>query len=166
MKYIASIDDQEFEIEIIDESHVTVNGEAHEINFESIGGDLAHSLLVDGKSFEANIYQENGGWEVLMRGVRYSVVVDDERERLLRVAAGASPDQQGPYHLQAPMPGMVVAIPVHEGQEVSEGDVLLILESMKMQNELKSPRAGVVSQILVKENENVEQKQTLLSVGE
>ncbi len=165
MNYIANIDDQEFAIEIISESRVTINGEAHEINFEAIGGALTYSLLVDGKSYEANIYQENGGWEVLMRGVRYSVLVDDERERLLRAAAGASPTQQGPYHLQAPMPGLVVEIPVHEGQEVEEGDVLLILESMKMQNELKSPRAGVVSQVLVAQKENVEQRQRLLSVG-
>jgi len=57
-----------------------------------------------------------------------------------------------------------VAIPVEEGQEVKKGQVLLILESMKMQNELKSPRDGKVNRIKVKAGENVEQKQPLLSV--
>ena len=164
MKYIAEIDDQEFDIEIIDESQVMINGEVHEINFEAIRGRLTFSLLVDGKSYEANIYRADGEWEVLMRGIRYSVRVDDERERLLRAAAGASVISQGPFNLQAPMPGMVVEIPVHQGQEVEEGDVLLILESMKMQNELKSPRSGVVSRVLVNPHDNVEQRQMLLSV--
>jgi biotin carboxyl carrier protein len=62
------------------------------------------------------------------------------------------------------MPGLVVAIPVAEGQPVQKGQVLLILESMKMQNELKSPRDGTVGRLRVKPGETVEQKQTLLSV--
>ena len=164
MKYIASIDDQEFDIEIIDENHAAINGKIHEIDFKAIREQLTYSMLVDGKSFETNIYQENGGWEVLMRGRRYSVIVEDERERLLRFAAGDSRPQQGPFHLQSPMPGQVIEIPVQTGQEVKEGDVLLILESMKMQNELKSPRSGRVSRILVTPHENVEQNQTLLCV--
>ncbi|MEA2007674.1 MAG: acetyl-CoA carboxylase biotin carboxyl carrier protein subunit [Chloroflexota bacterium] len=164
MKYIATINNQEHTVEIIDESHAAVNGKVHEINFEPVRGHLIFSLLVDGKSYEANIYQENGGWEVLMRGRHYSVQVDDERERQLKAAAGASRLPKGAFHLKSPMPGLVVQIPVKEGQEVEKGDVLLILESMKMQNELKSPRAGVISRILVTLSENVERKQTLLSV--
>jgi biotin carboxyl carrier protein len=62
------------------------------------------------------------------------------------------------------MPGLVVAIPVEEGQPVKKGQVLLILESMKMQNELKSPRDGTIGRVRVKPGETVEQKQTLLSV--
>jgi propionyl-CoA carboxylase alpha chain len=62
------------------------------------------------------------------------------------------------------MPGLVVAIPVEEGQEVKKGQVLVILESMKMQNELKSPRDGRVHRIKAKAGESVEQKQTLLSL--
>ena len=67
--------------------------------------------------------------------------------------------------MKAPMPGMVVSISVEEGQEVEKGQVLVILESMKMQNELKSPRAGKVNRIRVKSGDNVEQRQTLLSVA-
>jgi biotin carboxyl carrier protein len=62
------------------------------------------------------------------------------------------------------MPGLVVAVVVNEGQEVKKGQVLLILESMKMQNELKSPRDGVVGRVRVNAGESVEQRQTLLSV--
>jgi biotin carboxyl carrier protein len=59
---------------------------------------------------------------------------------------------------------MVVAVPVEEGHEINKGDVLVILESMKMQNELKSPRDGTVSRVRVKPGDSVEQKETLLSV--
>lgn len=164
MKYIAEIDGQEYLIEILDEEHVRIDGEPYEISFESIQQQLTYSLLVEGKSFETNIYQENGSWEVLMRGSRYTVDVVDEREKRLRSAAGSSQLQTEQYYLQAPMPGLVIDIPVQEGQEVEEGDVLLILESMKMQNELTAPRKGTVSRIKVKLQDNVDRKQTLVIV--
>jgi len=90
--------------------------------------------------------------------------VEDEREKRLRAAMGGRIYERGEYHLKAPMPGMVISIPVCEGQKVEKGDVLVVLESMKMQNELKSPRPGKVVRLRVKTGDNVEQKQTLLSV--
>jgi biotin carboxyl carrier protein len=101
---------------------------------------------------------------VLLRGRLYPVNVEDEREKRLRAAAGGRVAETGEYHLRAPMPGLVVAVQVIEGQEVKKGQVILILESMKMQNELKSPRDGTIGRIRVKAGESVEQKQSLLSV--
>ena len=101
---------------------------------------------------------------MLLRGRLYTVTVEDEREKRLRAAAGGGVAETGEYHLRAPMPGLVVALPIAEGQEVRRGQVILILESMKMQNELKSPRDGTIGRIRVKPGESVEQKQTLLSV--
>jgi len=68
------------------------------------------------------------------------------------------------FHLKAPMPGMVISIPVQEGQVIQKGDVLVVLESMKMQNELRSPRDGKVIRVRVKVGDRVEQKETMLSV--
>ncbi len=62
------------------------------------------------------------------------------------------------------MPGLVVTVPVKEGQQIEKGQVLVILESMKMQNELKSPRTGKVEHVRVKAGESVEQRQLLLSI--
>jgi len=100
--------------------------------------------------------------EVLLRGNQYSVQVEDERERRLRMAAGQASKQEGKIILQAPMPGLVIEIPVKEGQEVDEGDVLVILESMKMQNELTAPQAGRITRIQAKVNAHVDRKQVLL----
>ncbi|MFO8036051.1 MAG: biotin/lipoyl-containing protein [Anaerolineales bacterium] len=164
MKHIAEIEGQTYIIEIIDEHHVRIDGELHEISFEAVRQPLTFSLLVDGKSFETNIYRENGQWEVLMRGHRYTVDVVDEREQRLRSAAGKTQLRHEKVYLQAPMPGLVIDIPVQEGQDVEEGDVLLVLESMKMQNELTAPRPGTVSRIKVKVRDNVDRKQTLIIV--
>ena len=163
MKYITTVENKQFLVEIIDDKHVSVDGKVYEVDFESVSGQPVYSLIVDGKSHESYVAQQEDIWQVLLRGRLYPVTVEDERERRLRAAAG-SIAETGDFHLKAPMPGLVVAIPVEEGQEVNKGQVLLILESMKMQNELKSPRDGTVLRIKVKAGESVEQKQTLLSV--
>ena len=164
MKYITTLDEQEITIEILDEEHIVVDGVACTVNFESISGEPVFSLLLDGKSYEAFVYEGEEGWEVLLKGSLYPATVVDEREHRLRSAFGSGPVQSGEYYLKAPMPGLVVDIPISDGQEIKEGEVLIILESMKMQNELKSPRAGVVSRTRVKVGDNVERRQTLLSV--
>lgn len=164
MKYITTIEDKQFTVEIIDEKHVSVDGKIYEIDFESVSGQPVYSLIVDGRSHESYIYQGEENWQVLLRGRLYPVTVEDEREMRLRAAAGGRVAETGEFHLRAPMPGLVVAVPVTEGQEVKKGEVILILESMKMQNELKAPRDGTIGRIRVRPGESVEQKQTLLSV--
>src|SRR5687767_13428720 len=164
MKYITTVGDKEFLVEVVDEKHISINGKIVEVDFESVSGQPVYSLIVDGKSHESYVQQGDDNWQVLLRGRLYPVTVEDEREKRLRAAAGGGVAETGEFRLRAPMPGLVVAIPVEEGQPVQKGQVLLILESMKMQNELKSPRDGTIGRIRVKAGETVEQKQTLLSV--
>lgn len=165
MKYITTVEGKSFTVEIIDEKHVSVDGKTYEIDFESVSGQPVYSLIVDGKSHESYIARGDDNWQVLLRGRLYPITVEDEREKRLRAAAGGGVAESGEFILKAPMPGLVVAIPVSEGQEVKRGQVILILESMKMQNELKAPRDGTIHKIKVKAGESVEQKQTLLSMA-
>ncbi len=164
MKYITTVGEREFLVEIIDEHHVSINGKTYEVDFVSVNDQPVYSLIADGKSHEAYVRESDEGWQVLLRGRLYPVKVEDEREKRLRAAAGGGVAESGEFHLKAPMPGLVVAVPVTEGQPVKKGQVLVILESMKMQNELKSPRDGIVSRVRVRAGESVEQKQPLLSV--
>ena len=165
MRYVTSAEGKQFLVEIIDDKHVSVDGKVYEVDFESVSGQPVYSLIVDGRSHEAYIYQgEDNNWQVLLRGRLYPITVEDEREKRLRAAAGGGVAETGEFHLRAPMPGLVVAVPVTEGQPIKKGQVILILESMKMQNEIKAPRDGVIGRIRVKAGESVEQKQTLLSV--
>jgi biotin carboxyl carrier protein len=164
MKYITTVDNKDYLVEIIDEKHVSVNGKTYEVDFESVSGQPVYSLIVNGKSHESYVQQGDDNWQVLLRGRLYPVTVEDEREKRLRAAAGSGVAESDEFHLKAPMPGLVVTIPVAEGQEVKKGQVLLILESMKMQNELKAPRDGTIGRVRVRAGESVEQRQTLLSV--
>ena len=163
MKYITTIDGKEFIIEIIDDHHIRVGDKLFDLDFESVSGQPVFSLLLNGKSYEAYVYQDEEDWEVLIRGRQYQVKVQDEREKRL-ATAGGSDVADGEFHLKAPMPGLIVAVLIDEGQEVKKGQVMLILESMKMQNELKAPRDGIMGRVRVKAGESVEQRQTLLSV--
>jgi biotin carboxyl carrier protein len=164
MKYITTVEDRQFLVEIIDDKHISVDGKVYEVDFESVSGQPVYSLIVDGRSHESYVAPGDHDWQVLLRGRLYPVTVEDEREKRLRSAAGGGVAETGEFHLRAPMPGLIVAILVGEGQAIQKGQVLLILESMKMQNELKSPRDGVIGRVRVKAGETVEQKQTLLSV--
>jgi biotin carboxyl carrier protein len=158
------VEDKQFLVEIIDEKHVSVDGKVYEVDFESVSGQPVYSLIVDGKSHEGYAARGEEDWQVLLHGRLYPITVEDEREKRLRSAAGGGVVETGEFHLRAPMPGLVVAIHVEEGQAVKRGEVMLILESMKMQNELKAPRDGTIGRVRVKAGETVEQKQTLLSV--
>jgi biotin carboxyl carrier protein len=144
MKYIATINEREYLVEIIDEHHVSVDGTVYEMDFEAVSGQPVYSLLLDGQSFETHVYPSDEEWQVLLQGRLYPVRVEDERERRLRMTLGARAAQTGEFQLRSPMPGMVVTLFVEDGQAVEKGEVLLILESMKMQNELKSPREGTI----------------------
>lgn len=163
-KYITTIGEQQFTVEIMKDGKVSVDGTVYEVDFEAMTGQQLVSLLVDGNSFDCHIYQDEDLWHVLMRGHLYSASVIDEREQRLKAAGGQGADESGAYTLKAPMPGLVVKVPVNVGDTVNKGDVLVILESMKMQNELKSPREGTVTAVEVKAGDSVEQKQVMVSL--
>jgi biotin carboxyl carrier protein len=165
MKYIATIGDEQFEIELLSEDEILLNGEQLRADFESVADEPVYSLILDGQSFEASIHPTEMGIQVLLRGQLIDVQVEDERQRRLRESSGGQIIQSGDFHLKAPMPGMVVSVRIEEGQEVTSGEDMIILESMKMQNELKAPRDGTVSRLRVKEGDSVDQNQVLLIIS-
>jgi acetyl/propionyl-CoA carboxylase alpha subunit len=164
MRYVTTIGDREYPVEVIDEHHVILDGKSYEVDFDDISNQPIYSLLVDGKSYEAYVYPINGSWQVLLHGRSYPVLVEGEMERRMRISSAGVVSDRAEFYLKAPMPGLVISVRVNEGQEVQKGDVLVVLESMKMQNELKSPRAGLISRLRVHPGDSVEQHETMLSV--
>ncbi len=162
MKYLTTIDDKTYVIEIHSEGEITLNGKPLSVDFLPIGGSPIISLLLEGQSYEAHVNPTDNGWEVFLLGQRYLVAVEDERQRQLREVSSAQAVHREIFHLIAPMPGLIVAIPIEEGAKVKRGSNLVVLESMKMQNELKAPRDGVVTSIRVKPGDNVDQEQVLV----
>lgn len=165
MKYFATIGEKSFEIEINTEGELTANGQRLAVDFQSVADEPVYSLLLNGESFEANVSNAESDIEVLLRGRFFVVTVEDERQHRLRETSVRGIVEEGEYNLTAPMPGLIVSVPVAEGQPVELGQNLVILESMKMQNELKAPRAGTVSRVRVGPGDNVNQNQILLTLA-
>ena len=164
MKYITTIEGREYIVDILDEHRVSIDGAIYQVDFMPVGDEQVYSLVINGKSVDANVYPNEDTWQVTFQGNLFSAIVEDEREKRLRAALGGRVAEHEDFHLKAPMPGMVISIPVQEGQVIKKGDVLAVLESMKMQNELRSPRDGKVTRLRVKAGDRVEHKETMLSV--
>lgn len=163
MKYVTIINDTRFEIEIEKDGTLKVNGEPREVDFLALGPAL-YSILMDHGSYELVIEEREGAYEVLMQGRLYAGQVLDERAQLLATRRGGLGVESGELSVKSPMPGLIVAIPVTEGQEVKKGQTLVVLESMKMQNELKTPRDGIVQRISVAPGQSVEQNKLLITL--
>jgi biotin carboxyl carrier protein len=164
MKYVTILNGQRFDIEINRDGSIAVNGETRFVDFLSISPSL-YSMLMDERAYEVVIDDQDGELEVQLRGRRYTGEVLDERAQLLASERAGVQVSSGELQVRSPMPGLIVAIPVSEGQAVQQGQTLLILESMKMQNELKAPRDGVINRVYVQPGQSVEQGKPLLSLG-
>ncbi|HET9282163.1 MAG TPA: biotin/lipoyl-containing protein [Candidatus Angelobacter sp.] len=127
-----------------------------------VGEEGVLSLLLAGKSYA--IKQENAGAEtkVVVGQERFSVSVRDPRSFRSRRSTGAS--AQGIKKITAPMPGKVVRLLAAEGSSVEAGQSVIVIEAMKMQNELKAPKSGVLKKINIAEGAAVEAGQALAEV--
>ena len=166
MRYVTTIGEKEFLVEILDERRVKVDGKVYDVDFNALTEQPVYSLLVDGRSYEAYVNPVEEAWHVMMFGRFYPALVEDEREKRLRAATSSKVAKGGDFHLKAPMPGLVVDIPVQDGQQVAEGDILIVLESMKMQIELRCPQDGVIQDVHVAAHDHVTQGQTLVTLAQ
>lgn len=139
-----SVDDQVVPVEILQTSEHTF------------------SVLVNGMSVKVVAHRSQEAYQVLVDSVQQDVVVESERERLLKAYATKAKAARRRYEVHAPMPALVVKVEVDVGDEVKDGQGLLILEAMKMENEIKSHQSGKVKKILVAEGKTVEKGELLL----
>lgn len=120
-----------------------------------------YSVLLDGRSFEARIEPAGDNWAVTIRGRRFEIEVVDPR-RMRRGSAALR--GQGRAQVAAPMPGRVVRVLAAEGDAVEAGQGLVVIEAMKMQNELKAPKAGRLAVLHAKEGQAVAAGETLAAI--
>jgi biotin carboxyl carrier protein len=111
------------------------------------------SVIIEGKAYEIKRERTAVDLHYWVGPVRYAAEVRDPRSLRSRKAAGA--DDAGPRKLIAPMPGKVVRLLVAEKDEVEAGQGIMVVEAMKMQNEIKSPKKGTVQKIVVMEGASV-----------
>jgi acetyl/propionyl-CoA carboxylase alpha subunit len=123
-----------------------------------------YSILIDGKSYEVDVSFNGDDFRVNIDGETYKLNVIDERRKALKkiVSTGRT---TGVQIITAPMPGRVVRILKKPGERVEKNQGVIIVEAMKMENELKVNNEGVVKNIFVKEGDTVEAGQKLVEVG-
>lgn len=123
----------------------------------------AVSMIIDGESFGVEFDEGADDVSVLLRGHIARVDIANERQLRMR-AATAQFSVEGRQLLTAPMPGKVVKVLVKVGDEVQAGQGVVVVEAMKMENELKSPKAGKVTELFCKEGQTVENGAKLIVV--
>jgi biotin carboxyl carrier protein len=161
---------------------VTVNGAGSEIEILSAAPDCrfrlgpeaprqaqvetpepgVYSVLMDGRSYEARVEEAASGLVVVIDGNRFEIEVKDPR-RWAPNAGG--PGAEGVQTVAAPMPGKVVRVLVGPGDAVEPGQGLVVVEAMKMQNEMKASRAGTVLTVAAKEGATVAAGEVLATIG-
>jgi pyruvate carboxylase subunit B len=162
VKYVVTVGGREIEVEV-DGDRVRVDGREFTASLAQLPGAPVRLLTIDGAT--AALACEplpGGGWGLGWHGERFDVEVLDERTRHIRSLTARSGAAAGPATLRAPMPGLVVRLGVEVGQPVAAGVGVVVLEAMKMENELKAAGPGIVRTILVRPGQAVEKGQPLV----
>lgn len=164
MAYSVKIDEREFKVEIRTSEtgfSCAVNGK--EFAVQAFDKGQHGELLLMVENHPCTVSSSPDGDTVTVNGMEYSCdVVDEQIKKLL----AASPDalHRKELVIAAPMPGLVIDVEVEEGKPVKQGQGLLIVEAMKMQNEIKTPKEGIVKKIFVQKGQTVNSKDRLIII--
>jgi biotin carboxyl carrier protein len=159
---------------------VSLDGDERTVDWRAVGGRTLsvqgeraghYSLLIGDRSYEMFIRaagrQVSGAsaFEVSIGGQTFEVGVQDERARALASLVGEA-RASGDVTIRAPMPGLVSTVLVDEGDEVQRGQPVVVLEAMKMENDLSATRAGIVKTLRVARGQTVAQGEALAVIGD
>lgn len=165
MKYFVHVDGEEFEVDIEQDGRILLNGEPVDVNLVQIPGQNVYSLLLEHRSYEIAAEGIRDGYAILLQGEQYVARVEDEYRRRLMSGRSRPAPPSSDTTIVAPIPGKIVKVEVEEGDEVADGQPLVILEAMKMENEIRSPRVGTVLRVHVAPGQSVEQGQVLITLA-
>jgi pyruvate carboxylase subunit B len=162
MRYIVTVDGQTYRIEIAGD-RITIDDEVVSASMAGQADDPVRNLLLDGASHTFSARAEGQTqWQIELTGKRYNVEAADERTHSIRSMTTAAAARPKPHSVRAPMPGLVVRVEVTPGQEVMTGQGVVVIEAMKMENELRAAGAGIVARVLVAEGQTVEKGAVLI----
>lgn len=168
MRYFAKLKGQKeaapIDIKPVGPGHFTVKVGEKQYDVDALTLDHgAVSMIIDGESFGVEFDEGAEEVAVLLRGHIARVDIASERQLRMR-AASAQFSAEGKQLIAAPMPGKVVKVLVKVGDDVQQNQGLVVVEAMKMENELKSPKAGKVTELFCKEGQTVENGAKLVVV--
>lgn len=149
MKYFVRLGSRDHEL-TIDGDSVLLDGRVVSARLEDLAGSPMQLVTIDRAVHRLIAHRvERGVYELSIGGHRFTVEALDERARVIRDLSGAAQKAAGPAHLNAPMPGLIVRVNVRDGEPVRAGQGLVVMEAMKMENELRAAAAGTVKRVVV-----------------
>lgn len=165
MKYFVRLAGRTIEVEVLGGA-VRVDGETLDAHLAAVPGTPLHHLLLGGDSWtvSAQALEGMGQWALGAVGERVEVEAVDERTQAIRTLTGKRGGPSGGGVVKAPMPGLVVRVQVTEGQKVGPGTGLVVVEAMKMENELKATHPGIVKKVHVAPGAIVEKGAPLVTL--
>lgn len=167
MKYVVTVGGEDYTIAVEEESgEIKIDGESRVARLQSVDRELIFSLILGAASYE--VFAERSGdnhYYITIEGERYEVAVEEERARWKTRRSQAVPTEPGEATVTTPMPGVIVAVSVEEGQTVTAGDRLAIVEAMKMENEIRAPCSGIVESVHVTPGQTVNLNDVIASIG-
>jgi biotin carboxyl carrier protein len=167
MKIFASIEDNVWTFEQTESNgagRLQDNSNQADYKFTALGNNRFIFILND-TSHLIHIIKENDLFHVHLDGDYFAVRVEDERTRELRTLVEQASQTSGQQVIIAPIPGFISKIKVKEGDTIKRGEGLIILEAMKMENEIKAEHNGTIEKIMIKEGTPVEKDQELLIIS-
>ena len=164
MKYFVTIGARTIEVDLGPHG-ATVDGRAVNAELRELPGTRMRHLLVDGHSHTlVATAVEAGVWDLHVQGARHRVDVVDERTRAIRSMTGQGAAARGPAPIKAPMPGLITRVEVAAGDTVLAGQGVIVIEAMKMENELRVDADAIVEQVLVAPGQAVEKGAVLVQL--
>jgi pyruvate carboxylase subunit B len=165
MKYFVMVGDREVELQL-DGDQVTVDGTTTTAHVSDVEGTPVRMVTIGDEVHRvvARRGETRGRFTLWLDGFRYEVEALDERTKTIRELSGVSAAAAGPAPLKAPMPGMIVRVSVQVGDEVQPGQSLIVMEAMKMENELRATAAARVKAVLAQPGTAVEKGAVLLEL--
>ncbi len=167
MKYYAKVGAREFECTMSEDDgalFVEVDQTRYRVDLAHIEASASYTLLVDGRSYEFALHEDEDGIELSGGAGLFRVCVEDARTHAARAMVSAAGGPAGPRLVKAAMPGIVRELLVEDGAVVTKGQPLLILEAMKMQNEIRADGPGTVTRVHVKAGATVVKGEKLLEL--
>lgn len=164
MKYFVTVAGRTIEVDL-HAGGTRVDGVEVRADLRELPGTRVRSLIVDGRSLTMLAAPlEAGIWELQVAGARHRIEVVDERTRAIRAMTGQGAAPRGPAAIRAPMPGLVTRIEVAAGDSVRAGQGIVVIEAMKMENELRADADAVIDRILVEPGQAVEKGAILVQM--
>jgi len=165
MKYFVRVAGEDHEV-VLDGEGIQVDGTRVTASVSPADGTPVRTVSIGPEIHRVVVRRgsERGSYTLWLDGFRFEVDALDERARAIRELSGASAAPTGPAPLIAPMPGLIVRVGVKPGDEVRAGQGLVVMEAMKMENELRAQAAGRVKAILSSPGTAVEKGATLIEL--